>query len=143
MNSTSFSQNILILALDSTSGAVRDFHRTLLTTTSRVYKGCRIWLLDTRVCKFVAREFPSLSPPVKAYISTGATAELRVCRYVNKFFAYSSNQQCPLHLTGLDLVPLQPDLSHLRSSDLGSRIRWVQANWLVYIAGYSGRHSLQ
>ncbi|KAI0269749.1 hypothetical protein BC834DRAFT_569124 [Gloeopeniophorella convolvens] len=31
---------------------------------------------------------------------------------------------------GLDLVPLHPDLSHLRSSDLGSRITWVQANCL-------------
>ncbi|KAF8272206.1 hypothetical protein EI94DRAFT_1796342 [Lactarius quietus] len=30
---------------------------------------------------------------------------------------------------GLDLVPLHPDLSLLRSSDLGSRITWVQANW--------------
>ncbi|KAI9465573.1 hypothetical protein BJY52DRAFT_593170 [Lactarius psammicola] len=31
---------------------------------------------------------------------------------------------------GLDLVPLHPDLSLLRSSDLGSRITWVQANCL-------------
>ncbi|KAI0056109.1 hypothetical protein BV25DRAFT_1771447, partial [Artomyces pyxidatus] len=30
----------------------------------------------------------------------------------------------------LDLVPLHPDLSHLRSSDLPSRITWVQANCL-------------
>ncbi|KAH9065482.1 hypothetical protein EDB87DRAFT_1555929 [Lactarius vividus] len=30
----------------------------------------------------------------------------------------------------LDLVPLHPDLSLLRSSDLGSRISWVQANCL-------------
>ncbi|KAI9510592.1 hypothetical protein F5148DRAFT_976528 [Russula earlei] len=31
---------------------------------------------------------------------------------------------------GLDLVPLHPDLSHLGSSDLASRIKWVQANCL-------------
>ena len=28
-------------------------------------------------------------------------------------------------------MPLHPDLSLLRSSDLGSRITWVQTNWLV------------
>jgi len=93
MNSTSFSQNILILALDSTSGAVRDFHRTLLTTTSRVYKGCRIWLLDTRVCKFVAREFPSLSPPVKAY-SASLPALLQNCEFVG-----TSIDSLRIHLT--------------------------------------------
>ncbi|KAI0052694.1 hypothetical protein FA95DRAFT_1592645 [Auriscalpium vulgare] len=31
---------------------------------------------------------------------------------------------------GLDLVPLHPDLSHLRSTDLSARITWVQANCL-------------
>ncbi|KAI0031080.1 hypothetical protein K488DRAFT_52878, partial [Vararia minispora EC-137] len=30
----------------------------------------------------------------------------------------------------IDLVPLHPDLSHLRSNDLQSRITWLQANCL-------------
>jgi hypothetical protein len=33
-----------------------------------------------------------------------------------------------IHVTGLDIVPLQPDLQRMGLSDLASRITWVQAN---------------
>ncbi|KAF8073742.1 hypothetical protein FPV67DRAFT_763246 [Lyophyllum atratum] len=34
------------------------------------------------------------------------------------------------HFIGLDVVPLQPDLKHVGSPDLASRITWVHANFL-------------
>jgi ubiquinone/menaquinone biosynthesis C-methylase UbiE len=34
------------------------------------------------------------------------------------------------HFVGLDVVPLQPDLQQIGVSNLGSRITWVQANFL-------------
>lgn len=37
---------------------------------------------------------------------------------------------------GLDLVPLQPDLGHVGSSDLASRITWVHANLWVHGSWY-------
>lgn len=38
------------------------------------------------------------------------------------------SQQC--HFVGLDIVPLQPDLKRVGSSNMASRITWVQSNFL-------------
>jgi hypothetical protein len=34
------------------------------------------------------------------------------------------------HFVGLDIVPLQPDLKRVGSSNLAARISWVQSNFL-------------
>jgi ubiquinone/menaquinone biosynthesis C-methylase UbiE len=55
--------------------------------------------------------------------SNGATASSSASASATTRKSFSS-------CAGLDLVPLHPDLSLLRSSDLGSRIKWVQVNCL-------------
>ena len=125
---TSFFHNILISVLDSILGAVRTSCQTFLTATSHIYKRHRLWLLDTRVCKVMARMSSSLYPALKhAYLFLCWRAFRTASSSVSEISITFNT--CLLHFAGLDLVPLHPDLSHLRSSDLDSRITWMQSNW--------------
>ena len=86
--------------------------------------------------KVVARE-SSLSPALEYAHSPFVMAPFQNCEFVGEQILLHTPKALHLHCPGLDLVPLHPDLSHLRSSDLDSRITWVQANWLVHMVRYS------